>query len=731
MSATDSTAVNESPYDFLDEPGPNPSWTERIRAIGSGRFAAVANRSDLAACLPAFLVLSGWTGTARQLLEALGPDEERFDLTSLQNALVSVGFVTKARRNVRLTDLGQEDFPCVWLRHKRQAVVLCESDDDGVLAYDPQSGDSYRVDSGRGTAVVISARLDVEEEYAASEPASWLAQAFRPLHRYLLAAFLLTLMSSLLALATPLGIMAIYDRVIGTGSTQTLYYVVLGIGMALVLDLCVRRLRSSVLDTCSARIGYVISRALFSRLLSLPLHFTESTPVSAQLIRLRDLERVRTLVNGPLLVSCMDLPYTLIFLGVIWALGGAMVFVPLVAFVVYGILGIWLARRVRARGAKAASAARGLAAVGLEVVEKMRALRVSGAEQQWFARYHALSLRNARLGFDAAVLSTTLPNLSQTVASVAGLATMAFGVQGVLNGTLTTGGLIASMILVWKVLAPMQGLFVAAGRLSQSINSMKQIDGIMRMKTEGNHRVVRSDLVSHGEVEFDRVTFRYGTSDPELSGVSFKADAGDIVAIAGRNGAGKSTVIKLISGLYHAQSGAVRLDGRDIRQYEPRIVRHSIAVMPQTPHLVDGIIAENLRYAEPNAAEHDLWNALDEAGVKAEVEALPLGLETPIDARRPRDISDTVMTRLALARALLPKAPILLLDEPTIGLDFEAEFAFVETLQRLRGRCTVFLITHRPSYLQLCDKVLLLERGAVRYFGPADDVVGKIPLEML
>ncbi|MEM7253057.1 MAG: hypothetical protein AAF493_16705 [Pseudomonadota bacterium] len=126
-----------------------------------------------------------------------------------------------------------------------------------------------------------------------------------------------------------------------------------------------------------------------------------------------------------------------------------------------------------------------------------------------------------------------------------------------------------------------------------------------------------------------------------------------------------------------------------------------------------------------------MWDAIERAGARSEIEMLPRGLDTELDTRRPSEISHTVISRLSLARALLPQAPILLLDEPTIGLDFEAEFGFVETLEALRGTCTIFLLTHRPSYLALSDKILLLERGAVRYFGPSEDVVGKIPLEML
>ncbi|MEM7254413.1 MAG: ABC transporter transmembrane domain-containing protein [Pseudomonadota bacterium] len=602
-------SIADDHFTFLDDDASRLTSAERIREISQGPFSAKHHSSELLACIPAFLVLSGWDGSQRKLLEALSATES-FDLTSLRNTLVELGFVTTVEKVHRFASLDSTHFPAILITRAGHARILCGREGRDYIVYDPQTEEIARNRRVSGIVVSSVGRAEETVEYDSSEPESWLAERFKPLRRFLLSAFLLTFLSNLLALATPLGIMAIYDRVIGSGSVDTLYYIGLGIATALVLDLVVKRLRSATLDTCSARLGFIIARALFSRLINFPLLNTERTPLAAQLIRLRDLERVRSLVNGPLAIACMDLPYTVIFLVTIWALGGSMVLVPIAAFVIYAILGLWLAGVIRNRGAQSAASARGLSSMALEITEKMRALRVSGAEDRWFSRYEDLSRRNAAAGFRANLAAGALPNLSQTVASLAGLGTLAFGVQGVLAGTLTTGGLIASMILVWRVLGPMQGVFVALGRIGQSVNSLRQIDRLMKMPTEADRRTIDTDRLEQGEVEFDRVTFRYGPGDPELAGVSFKAQPGDVIAVTGRNGAGKSTVIKLISGLYRAQSGAVRLDGRDIRQFNPQLLRHSVAVMPQTPELVDGTIAENLRYAVPGRIFEQLGKQL-------------------------------------------------------------------------------------------------------------------------
>ena len=226
-----------------------------------------------------------------------------------------------------------------------------------------------------------------------------------------------------------------------------------------------------------------------------------------------------------------------------------------------------------------------------------------------------------------------------------------------------------------------------------------------------------------GAITFSRVSFRYSSdSDPALVGVNFDIKPGQVVAVVGANGAGKSSLIKLVAGMYQPQAGAVLIDGADIRQMDPQTLRQAISYVPQDIEFFRGSIAQNLRLANPVASPDDLRMACMSAGILQEVEALPDGFDTRVGDQHSSRFSASFLQRLALARAFVREAPIILFDEPTNGLDQRADRAFQHTINRLRGGSTIFLITHRPSHLDLADRILVLEAGQLRGDGPPERI---------
>jgi ABC-type bacteriocin/lantibiotic exporter with double-glycine peptidase domain len=228
-------------------------------------------------------------------------------------------------------------------------------------------------------------------------------------------------------------------------------------------------------------------------------------------------------------------------------------------------------------------------------------------------------------------------------------------------------------------------------------------------------------------VTFSRVSLRYSNdADPALLGVSFEAQPGEVIAIVGSDGAGKSTVLKLIAGLYAPQAGNVMIDDLDIRQIDPIELRKCIGYAPQAPQLFFGTIAQNLRLAQPTASEADLRQAMTLAGVWEEIAALDRGLNTRVGDAASNRISTSLAQGISLARAYLKKSPILLLDEPVTGLDFDGDRCFREYVEAMRGKTTIFIVTHRPSHLTLADQIVVLEKGAVRAVGPAAEIRAKL-----
>jgi ATP-binding cassette subfamily C protein/ATP-binding cassette subfamily C protein LapB len=266
----------------------------------------------------------------------------------------------------------------------------------------------------------------------------------------------------------------------------------------------------------------------------------------------------------------------------------------------------------------------------------------------------------------------------------------------------------------------MQTFFVMLSRWEQTQASIRQVDGLMALETERPSPLeARMAPPEQGGVVFHRVTLRYlPQSEPVLAGASFAIHPGQVVAITGAEGAGKSSLLRVIAGLYRPQAGVVRIDGHDVRSFNPAVLRRSIGWVPQSPGLLYGTVAQNLRLARPSATDADLRAAAAEAGVLEAIEGLPQGFDTRVGDNQSGRLPRSILLRLALAGALLRDAPILLFDEPVAGLDDACAKAFTDVIASRRGRCTIFMATHRPSHIRLADRVLRIRDGLVDEVGP-------------
>jgi len=297
------------------------------------------------------------------------------------------------------------------------------------------------------------------------------------------------------------------------------------------------------------------------------------------------------------------------------------------------------------------------------------------------------------------------------------------------------------MILVWRVLAPLQTAFVSLTRLTQVKSSISQINNLMNIRGERDqHAIVNPIKQMEGFVTFARVSIRYSPeSDPALVGVSFELEPGEVLCIVGGNGSGKSTALKLLAGMYAPQAGSIRIDNMDIRQMDTVELRHAVAYVPQIVQFFYGTIAQNLRLAHPTATLEDLYAACERAEVLDDILALEQGsgkwrregFEVRIGDQSSGQMPTSLLQRLNLARGYLKKSPIILFDEPGNGLDFKGDQAFMRTVDAMRGETTVLMVTHRPSHLKLADKILWLEYGNVRAFGPAAEVLQQMPKDFV
>ncbi len=461
--------------------------------------------------------------------------------------------------------------------------------------------------------------------------------------------------------------------------------------------------------------------------------FTERATIGAQVARIKDFESVREFFTGPLATVFMELPFALFYFAVIALLGGVIALVPVIATILFLIGGYLVMPVVRKNVSIASRAGSRRQEFMVEALSKMRAVKLAAAEHTWVKRYREMSARAAYGGFKNGLFAAGIGTLSNILIITSGLATISVGVLGVIAGDLTIGGLIAAMMLVWRVLSPLQTGFTMIQRVEQVRGSIRQIDGLMAIKPERDPKAIVQPLKNvKGRVVFSRVSLRYSNeADPALVGVSFEVEPGEVVAVTGRNGSGKSTILKLLLGLYAPQAGSIKVDAADIRQIDPIELRHMISYTPQVCNLFFGSIAQNLRLANPTATDADIRWACDQADVWEEVAALPRGLETRIGEGAADHLPTSFIQKLSLARGYLKRSPIMLFDEPVNGLDFEGDRTFMQAVETFRGQSTIFMVTHRPSHLRIADRILVFDGGYLRLAGPAEEVRARIPPDLL
>lgn len=706
----------------------------------SGLLLACRARGDLGVALVPLLVALGYRGGWSAVAEALPFGEEPLDLVRLRDTLARLSF-TSHTEPCRLAAIHPRRLPCLFIGEDQIAWVVLQDSANAVVAFNTATGQVEKpaLDDQVGLACFFEP-LDLEERASHQARMGWfgmVTERFRQLFSHLL---LLTLIITLIQIIFPLFVMTVYDRVLGSGSIDTLIHLLIGVSVVLAFDWFFRKLRSSMAIYVGARLDAMIGCSTFLRVLSLPVLFTERSPVGVQVARFKEFDSVRAFLTTPLAMLLFDLPFSFLLLLMIALLGGLLVFIPLLSMVLFFLLWVavqpWVAQaETRSRLANGRRQE-----FAMETLSKMAAIRYCEAEPIWLERFRALSAQAAQANRHTEQVNTLVQTISQLLVVTTGVLTIAASVFQVLAGEMSGGALVAVMILVWKVLSPVQSAFHAITRLQRLRSNVQQINALMNSSPEREEFAVPEPVRSfQGVISFSGVGMRYTPdAEPALAGVSFDIQAGETVAIVGPNGSGKSTVLKLLLGLYTPQAGQIRLDGADIRRIHPLSLRQAMGYMPQSGTLFHGSIAQNLRLSSPLASEADLERVCRWATAYEAILALPEGFQTWVGGRQSRALPAGLVQKISLARTYLKAEAdetqvngrsLLLFDEPTSTLDRDADLAFMERVRHWRGRHTLLIVTHRPSHMRLADRIFYFDRGQLRLAGPTASVLPQIVKE--
>lgn len=703
------------------------SWGKLANAFGSDsgflQSAPIEGGEGWEQCLRRFLSERSWPGTERRIIEASPHLLPIADLNEMRAVLSRLDFET-ARHQISLRNLNPQALPCLAIIKGAPCVLLRFTEKNRVEIYDGRRAETRIIATTRRLVDVCLVEIMQSKMPAPGKASNWFRDSLFQFNKPILGIFILTLIANVLSMATPLYVMAVYDRVVGAKALDTLFSFLAIIALIVGFELYLRQKRSRMIAYIGARFHNILSNQALDRILGLPIPMLENVTISAQLARFRQFETIRAFFTGHITSAVLDLPFTLIFLGLVFWLGGTLVMVPLTLAIIFTCMAMFSVpktKRNTADGGKASSRSSNFID---ETLDKISTIRQLHAEMYWHHRFASFVRDDTILRFRARFFDGMMHTLSQSLVSIAGVATLGLGALQVINGDLSIGALIAIMMVVWRILSPIQTTFLSLNRISQFQDTVKQINALMRLPVE-RRIAIRSRLHAPlaGGVEFQGVSFRHGAgAEPAIRNMTLQIKPGELVCISGGTGVGKTTATKLIAGLYQPQAGAIFLDGLNIRQLDVGEIRTDIAYVPQRPELFYGTLRQNLTLAMPEVSDAVVEQALFDAGVRLDSPVFPRGLDTVI-----RDngemLSDGLRMQLCMARAYLKRSCLYILDDPGAYLDRAGDAALVRYMQSLQGEATFILISNRPGLMRACNRLVRMNQGTVVADGPPEELL--------
>lgn len=527
-----------------------------------------------------------------------------------------------------------------------------------------------------------------------------------------------SLFVNMLALAAPIFVLQVYDRVVMFAGLATLKGLVLGMAVAIVFDFMLRQARSRMLQRVAMRVDIDAGRALFHKVQALPLAMLERRPSAFWQTVFRDVETVRNTLSGQVAVTAADLPFSVLFVAVLLVIAWPIAWVLLITLPAFVLLA-WLSGRALERRLanerQAAYARDGLVA---EAVAGRAAVKAFAAERalapEW-ERRHAATIDSA---IERGTVGDAYVNISMGLVVANTVALTSVGALAILDQRLTIGALIAANMLSMRVVAPFQQLVGCWRQLGAARAAVSRLGTVFDEAGERETPGIALDQPA-GRIKLERVTFRYAPDmRPAVDRLDLDLKPGSFHAVVGRNGCGKTTLIKLLQGLYAPESGRVTLDGADVRQFTRAQLAQWIGYAPQESVLFAGTIRDNITLRTPGIADEEVVEAAKLAGAHAAIAELPDGYGTRLGEGGGR-LSNGLRRRIALARAFAGSPPVIVLDEPSGDLDIAAEAHLVETLRHLAASRLVVAVTHSKALLEACDFVVALDGGQLAIAGPA------------
>jgi len=656
--------------------------------------------------------------------------ESGYSVDDILKISEKIGFELKYTEKYRLHEIVPPLLPVILLLKEAPVLLLEINKKDNQVTIICSDGNKKEINISEldreytGKIFLVKPVDSLEKELYIPKKTHWFWDSLKFSLGLYIDVFIATFLLNIFALLTPLFVRNVYDRVVPNAAFDTLYILSTGIVIIYIFDFIFRFLRMYLLEIASKKSDIIISSKIFEQILNMKLAYKFKS-VGAFASNIREFDTLRNFLSSATLTILIDIPFILLFLFVIYILAGRIIIVPLIAAILIVGYGFIIARRLKKYIDETAQLSSWKNGVLIESLSSLEAIKSFGLNSMMQWRWEDAVGDIATANMKTKILTTSMSMFTNFVVQLSNVLVIILGVYAIHEKLLTMGGLIAVTMLTSRALTPLVQVSLLIVNYEYAKKSYQILDAIFSTPVEKEKRkryISRDEIV--GSIEFRNVSFSYpNTEERILDNVNFKVDAGETIAVLGSNGSGKTTLLKLLMGFYEPSEGSILIDGIDMRQIDPDVLRNICNYMPQDITLFRGTIFDNIRYASANATDEEIVDSIKLSGLNTFVDFNPLGHDFPVEERG-EGVSGGQKQLIGLSRSFLKKeSNILLLDEPSNALDSQTERLVLKNLQFFMRGKTTFLVTHKRNFIELASRIIVLNHGKIVYDGSKDEVL--------